>query len=587
MNWFRNLKMLTKVMLGFSLMALLVVIVGGQGIWSLRIVNGLADQLYKDHALPVAHLRAANTALVHKARMTRNVILDCNFQNAQAVQTWIAGHKQYDGRFTREFDDYKKAALKNDTTGKVADLEKLLKELDERENQIIALAVAGKLKEANAGLTDARKLAGEVDEQIEALSEQQFEDMREASREAASTYQSSVTFVVGAVVLGIILASGIGMLVARTISGSMAKVLTKMRAIVQDEVDLTQRAEETSRDELGELARCFNGFMHRLHGIMTQVMSFSGNVTLVSQQLSAAAEQLAAGAEEQAAALEETAASLEEITSTTKQNADNAGQANQLAADSRLTAEKGGKAVVATVAAMGEISRSSRKITDIITTIDEIAFQTNLLALNAAVEAARAGEQGRGFAVVAAEVRNLAQRSATAAREIKELIQDAGRKVDAGSEVANRSGQMLEEIVGSVNRVTQIMGEIAAASREQFAGIDQVNRNVAQMDGVVQQNTAQTEELSSTSQVMAARTLELQMLLGQFRIGSDKTTALTPVPLAPASPAGPAGLRVAPPRPLRPGKPGPDGRPSSRAFEPALAAAGHGSASSRDGFEEF
>jgi methyl-accepting chemotaxis protein len=540
MSWFRDLKIVTKLMLGFSLMALLVVIVGGQGIWSLRIVNRLADQLYKDHALPVAHLRAANTALVHKARMTRNVILDCNFQNAQAVQTWIAGHKQYDGRFTREFDDYKKAALKNDTTGKVADLEKLLKELDERENQIIALAVAGKLKEANAGLTDARKLAGQVDEQIEALSEQQFEDMREASREAASTYQSSVTFVVGAVVLGIILAFGIGMLVVRTVARAMSRVL-----------------------------------------------SFAGNVALVSQQLSAAAEQLAAGAEEQAAALEETAASLEEITSTTKQNADNASQANQLAADSRLTAEKGGKAVVATVAAMGEISRSSRKITDIITTIDEIAFQTNLLALNAAVEAARAGEQGRGFAVVAAEVRNLAQRSATAAREIKELIQDAGRKVDAGSEVANRSGQMLEEIVGSVNRVTQIMGEIAAASREQFAGIDQVNRNVAQMDGVVQQNTAQTEELSSTSQVLAARTLELQMLLGQFRIGSDKTTALTPVPLAPASPAGPAGLRVAPPRPLRPGKPGPDGRPSSRAFEPALAAAGHGSASSRDGFEEF
>ena len=168
---------------------------------------------------------------------------------------------------------------------------------------------------------------------------------------------------------------------------------------------------------------------------------------------------------------------------------------------------------------MKEINQSSKKIADIITTIDEIAFQTNLLALNAAVEAARAGEQGRGFAVVASEVRNLAQRSATAAKEIKGLIQDRVAKVEAGSELVNRSGETLTEIVGSVKRVTDIIAEIAAASQEQTTGIDQVNLAVTQMDQVTQSNAAQTEELSSTAQALAGQAAELQALVGRFKLG--------------------------------------------------------------------
>jgi methyl-accepting chemotaxis protein len=232
--------------------------------------------------------------------------------------------------------------------------------------------------------------------------------------------------------------------------------------------------------------------------------------------------------------LEETAASLEEITGTVKQNADNARQANQLAVGSRDTAEKGGEVVTQAVSAMGEINQSSKKIADIITTIDEIAFQTNLLALNAAVEAARAGEQGRGFAVVAAEVRSLAQRSATAAKEIKALIQDSVQKVQDGSELVNKSGQTLQEIVSSVKKVTDIIGEIAAASQEQSGGIDQVNKAVGQMDQVVQSNAAQTEELASTAQSLTAQARQLQALVGRFRINHrlSATQSHEPVPSA-------------------------------------------------------
>lgn len=254
---------------------------------------------------------------------------------------------------------------------------------------------------------------------------------------------------------------------------------------------------------------------------ITNVDEISTAVAAASQQLAAAAEQLSSGAQQSASSLEETASSLEEMTATVKQNADNADQANQLANTSRGTAEQGGEVVASAVTAMAEINQASKKIADIITTIDEIAFQTNLLALNAAVEAARAGEQGRGFAVVAGEVRNLAQRSATAAREIKGLIQDSVQKVETGSALVNRSGDTLSAIVASVKKVTDIVAEIAAASREQSAGIEQINKAVAQMDQVTQSNASQTEEMSGTAVALSGQAENLQAVVAQFNINKS------------------------------------------------------------------
>jgi hypothetical protein len=210
---------------------------------------------------------------------------------------------------------------------------------------------------------------------------------------------------------------------------------------------------------------------------------------------------------------------MEEMTTTVRQNADNAGEANQLAVAARDQAEQGGSVVSKAVNAMSEINEASRKIADIIGVIDEIAFQTNLLALNAAVEAARAGEQGRGFAVVATEVRTLAGRSATAAKEIKELIQDSVQKVEDGSVYVTRSGQTLEQIVASVKKVSDIVAEIAAASREQSAGIGQVNSAVLQMDELTQQNAALVEQATTASQAMAHEAHSLHELMGGYRLG--------------------------------------------------------------------
>lgn len=260
---------------------------------------------------------------------------------------------------------------------------------------------------------------------------------------------------------------------------------------------------------------------------LLEVDNVARSLAGVSEELAAAAEELSSGAQQQASSLEETAASLEEITGTVQQNADNAQQANQLSSGARDVAEKGGQVTQRAISGMSEINSSSNKIAAIITTIDEIAFQTNLLALNAAVEAARAGEQGRGFAVVAGEVRNLAQRSAGAAKEIKTLIQDSVDKVESGSELVNQSGKTLDEIVTSVKRVTDIVGEIAAASREQSTGIEQVNRAITQMDHVTQSTASQTEQLSSTAESLAGQARYLRDVVSQFNLNNamDRDTA--------------------------------------------------------------
>jgi len=233
--------------------------------------------------------------------------------------------------------------------------------------------------------------------------------------------------------------------------------------------------------------------------------------------------------EEQASSLEETASSMEELTSTVKQNADNAKQANQLAIGASDVAGKGGAVVNQVVGTMSSINESSRKIVDIISVIDGIAFQTNILALNAAVEAARAGEQGRGFAVVAAEVRNLAQRSASAAKEIKALIGDSVSKVEDGSKLVDKAGKTMQQVVDSVKRVTDIMSEITAASQEQSAGIEQVNQAITQMDEVTQQNAALVEEAAASAESMREQANELFSAVGVFKLEGAKKSVKSAV----------------------------------------------------------
>jgi methyl-accepting chemotaxis protein len=295
--------------------------------------------------------------------------------------------------------------------------------------------------------------------------------------------------------------------------------------------DLSKRIALGDKAGFFELAgRGVNQLADNMADIVRQVKEASGEIFRSAKEIAGGNSNLQQRTEEQSASLEETASSMEEMTQTVRQNADNAGEANQLAVAARDQAEAGGNVVGKAVHAMSEINTSSQRIADIIGVIDEIAFQTNLLALNAAVEAARAGEQGRGFAVVATEVRTLAGRSASAAKEIKELIKDSVRKVEDGSVFVTRSGQTLEHIVASVKKVSDIVAEIAAASHEQSAGIAQVNQAVLQMDQLTQQNAGLVGEATSASQSMAHEAQGLHQLMGGYQLGEPAMQAVTEAP---------------------------------------------------------
>ncbi|MCC7600593.1 MCP four helix bundle domain-containing protein [Janthinobacterium sp. FW305-129] len=311
--------------------------------------------------------------------------------------------------------------------------------------------------------------------------------------------------------------------------------------------DLTAQIDASAKDETGQLLQALKDMNTGLLNIVGEVRSGTDSIATSSTQIAAGNQDLSSRTEEQAGSLEETASSMEELTSTVKQNADNARQANQLAASAAQVAVKGGEVVAQVVGTMESINASSNKIVDIISVIDGIAFQTNILALNAAVEAARAGEQGRGFAVVASEVRNLAQRSASAAKEIKTLIGASVEQVNAGSMLVAQAGSTMNDIVDSVQRVSDIITEITAASSEQSVGIDEINRAIGQMDAVTQQNAALVEESAAAAESMQHQAHKLAQVVSVFKLNGQRAGGSGAKDVAPAQkrPAAPqTALRI-------------------------------------------
>jgi methyl-accepting chemotaxis protein len=332
-------------------------------------------------------------------------------------------------------------------------------------------------------------------------------------------------------------------LLTRGITVPLKNAITVARRVADG--DLTGEIVVSSKDETGQLLQALKGMNESLKKIVTDVRRGTSDIATASSEIASGNADLSQRTEEQASSLEETASSMEELTSTVKQSADNARQANQLAAGASQIAVKGGEVVGQVVSTMSGISESSKKIADIIGVIDGIAFQTNILALNAAVEAARAGEQGRGFAVVASEVRTLAQRSAAAAKEIKELITDSVTKVEGGTTLVNEAGQTMDEIVGAVKRVTDIMAEITAAAQEQSSGIGQVNQAVMQMDQVTQQNAALVEEAAAAADSMQQQARALAQAVGVFKVSETAGSAATPIePAAQSAAVEQAEVRV-------------------------------------------
>ena len=338
--------------------------------------------------------------------------------------------------------------------------------------------------------------------------------------------------------LGIIMVSVIAVIalcwigLRRVLINPLNSNIDHIRHIAQG--DLTQAIIVEGRNEMSQLAASLHEMQQSLVRTVGNVRDGSDAIFTGASEISAGNNDLSARTEEQAASLEQTAASMEQLTATVKQNAENARQASKLALSASETAQKGGNVVEGVVKTMSEIAGSSRKIADITSVIDGIAFQTNILALNAAVEAARAGEQGRGFAVVAGEVRNLAQRSAQAAKEIKGLIEDSVNRVNTGSELVGVAGETMSNIVDAVTRVTDIMGEISSASDEQSRGIDQVGQAVTEMDRVTQQNASLVEESAAAAASLEEQASRLSQAVAVFKVRREQVVPplIRPVPLA-------------------------------------------------------
>jgi len=348
--------------------------------------------------------------------------------------------------------------------------------------------------------------------------------------EAESDYKQARLLLIIANVVNVALALSLGWLVTRSITGQLGGEPGEAAALAQAVAagDLTVHVELKSGDSTSMMAH-LSQMQSSLARLVSNVRHGSEGVSNASAEIASGNNDLSARTEEQASSLEETAASMEELSATVKQNADSARQANQLAMNASTVAVRGGEVVGQVVSTMRDINDSSQKIADIISVIDGIAFQTNILALNAAVEAARAGEQGRGFAVVASEVRTLAGRSAEAAKEIKTLITASVERVAHGTSLVDQAGHTMDEVVASIKRVTDLMGEISAASNEQASGVEQVGEAVVQMDQVTQQNAALVEEMAAAASSLKAQAQDLVQVVATFKLSAQDNVARTSV----------------------------------------------------------
>jgi methyl-accepting chemotaxis protein len=346
------------------------------------------------------------------------------------------------------------------------------------------------------------------------------EQARDAARLLAAQQVGRAQAISYAAMAGVVLLS---LWLVVTLSRSIIRPLNQTVDMARNiaEGDLSQHIESDRQDEFGMLMRVVDGMNTRLHDLVAQVLKGSASLAHASAEIAQGNQDLSARTEHQASALEQTAASMEELSAQVRHNADTANQANRLAQDASSVAARGGAAVAQVVETMKGINTSSRRIADIIQVIDGIAFQTNILALNAAVEAARAGEQGRGFAVVASEVRSLAGRSADAAREIKSLINASVQQVEQGSQLVDQAGHTMSEVVGSIGRVTLLMGEISTASVEQSLGVAQVGEAVHQMDQVTQQNAALVEQMAAAAAGLKAQAQELVQTVAVFKLSDN------------------------------------------------------------------
>jgi methyl-accepting chemotaxis protein len=539
---FSDLKIGTRLGAGIALAAVLLTAMVWVGVSNMGAIEQALALQTNDRLPKILAGKDIKDNLRARAIVSRNIVLMEDPAEKQKAIERLAGVRESYTKLYKQLQDTVRTDAGKAALAKLGDGVAALRAPTD---QVAALGMAGKHTEATQILVNVvAPLQTTATEAADAFVNVMVKSGQDAEAASDRDYKAALTLLISLGAAAVALLCVLGWLLVRSITRPINQAVQVSRAVAGG--DLSLEFDATGQSETAQLLASLKAMQTSLAQVVGNVRQNAEGVASASAQISHGNNDLSARTEQQASALEETAASMEELSSTVRQNADNARQANQLAQSASTVAVQGGDVVGRVVETMKGINDSSKKIADIISVIDGIAFQTNILALNAAVEAARAGEQGRGFAVVASEVRGLAQRSAEAAKEIKALISASVERVDQGTSLVDQAGVTMSEVVTSIRRVTDIMGEISAASSEQSAGVSQIGEAVTQMDQATQQNAALVEESAAAASSLAVQAQQLLQTVAVFKLGHGSVVRAPAAVVAPVRKPTPAPVRAAP-----------------------------------------
>jgi methyl-accepting chemotaxis protein-1 (serine sensor receptor) len=532
-----NLKISTRLTILIGILSALLIAIGGVGIFGIAQSNAGLRSVYEERLIPTGHISEIQKLLLRNRLAIASSLVT---PNPETIGPATAEVEANIASITSIWEAYMATSMHPDEAALAKSFaESRSKFVQQGLKPTVAALRANDLQTANRLVVDAvRPLYGPVNDGINALMQYQLNTAKNDYREAVERYTTIRTLSIISIVVGVLFAALFGAALIRGIARSLSHAVDVSNAVADG--NLNQTIHTHGADETAQLLKALAAMQSNLAKVVSNVRTGSESVATASAQIASGNHDLSARTEQQASALQETAAAMEQLNATVKKNADAAAQANQVALSASNTAVQGGAVVAQVVDTMRGINESSKKISDIISVIDGIAFQTNILALNAAVEAARAGEQGRGFAVVAGEVRSLAGRSAEASKEIKNLISASVLRVEQGTALVDQAGVTMGEVVNDIRRVTDLMGEISNASLEQSQGVSQVGDAVAQMDQVTQQNAALVEEMAAAASSLKSQAHDLVDTVAVFQLtgqpalayAGERAQAATGLPLA-------------------------------------------------------